>query len=272
MSWLMAAASPTVSIVAEPMFNIGPLHVNNSMILGVLGTGLTVWLLFYAARRIRAKRYGRLSVAVLWVFQYLMETVEQVMGDRKLARKVAPLAITIFFVLLINNELDVLPVVGPITLHGVPLFRGLAADLNFTAAIAVITMVTAQVYGVRTHGFFGNLGRYVGNPFTQPMHVFEGFLELIAEFSRLIGLAMRLFGNIFGGEVLIVIMGFITSYASIVALPPFILLELFVGLVQAYVFFMLTAVFISLGTIRHSEADPAPEDLMHVEEFEEAHA
>src|SRR5262249_45380505 len=100
-------------------------------------------------------------------------------------------------------------------------------------------------------------------PFTQPMHVFEGFLELIAEFSRLIGLAMRLFGNIFGGEVLIVIMGFITSYAAPLALPPFILLELFVGLVQAYVFFMLTAVFISLGTIRHSEAAPAPEEMLH---------
>jgi F-type H+-transporting ATPase subunit a len=123
-------------------------------------------------------------------------------------------------------------------------------------------MITAQVYAVRTHGFFGNIGRYVGNPITQPMHVFEGGLELLAEFSRLIGLAMRLFGNIFGGEVLIVIIGYITVYASPLALPPFILLELFVGIIQAYVFFILTAVFISLGTIRHDESNPAPEELM----------
>src|SRR6185369_4182890 len=217
-----ATAGPSVSIVAERMFDIGQFHVTNSILLGALGTSLVFWLMFYTRSRVKARKYNRLSIAVLWMYEYLLETVEQVMGDRALARKVAPLAITIFFVLVINNELDVLPIVGPITFHGLPLFRGLAADLNFTAAIAVITMVTAQIYGIRTHGFFGNLGRYFGNPFTQPMHVFEGALELIAEFSRLIGLAMRLFGNIFGGEVLIVIMGFITAYLSPLALPPFI--------------------------------------------------
>jgi F-type H+-transporting ATPase subunit a len=266
MTLFLGAASPSVSIVAERIFNVGPVHVTNSMILGVLGTALTLCLLVYAALRIKSRRYNRLSVAVLWVYEYLMDTVEQVMGSRELARRVAPLAITLFFVLVVNNELDILPIVGPVTWNGVPLFRGLAADLNFTAAIAVITMVMAQIYGIRTHGFFGNLGRYFGNPFTAPMHVFEGALELLAEFSRLIGLAMRLFGNIFGGEVLIVIMGFITVYASPLALPPFMLLELFVGLVQAYVFFMLTAVFVSLGTISHSEANPDPEDLMKVEQ------
>jgi F-type H+-transporting ATPase subunit a len=260
---MFIAEAPPVSIVAEKLFNIGPLAVTNSMVLGVLGTALTFWILLYTRNRIQTRRYNRFSVAVLWLYEYLQETVEQVMGSRELARKVGPLAITLFFVLVVNNELDVLPIVGTVTYHGVPLFRGLAADLNFTAAIAVITMVTAQIYGVKTHGFFGNLGRYVGNPFTQPMHVFEGFLELIAEFSRLIGLAMRLFGNIFGGEVLIAIMGYITSYFSVVSLPPFIILELFVGLVQAYVFFMLTAVFISLGTIRHSEHDPNPEDIIN---------
>lgn len=260
---LFGASSPSVSIVAENLFNIGPIRVNNSMVLGTIGTALTIWLLVYTRNRIASRRYNRLSIAVLWIYEYLQETIEQVMGGRELARKIAPLAISLFFILIINNELDILPIVGPITWGGVPAFRGLAADLNFTAAIAVITMVTAQIWGVRTHGFFGNLGRYFGNPFTRPMHVFEGALELIAEFSRLIGLAMRLFGNIFGGEVLIVIMGFITLYLSPLALPPFMLLELFVGLVQAYVFFMLTAVFISLGTVRHSEAEPAPEDLLH---------
>ena len=263
MMTLFAATSPSVSIVAEKLFQIGPINVSNSMVLGVLGTAITFWLLIYTAKRVKTRRYNRLSIAVLWMYEYLQDTVEEVMGSRELAVKVAPLAITIFFVLIVNNELDILPIVGPITSNGVPVFRGLAADLNFTAAIAVITMITAQIYGVKTHGFFGNLGRYFGNPFTQPMHAFEGALELLAEFSRLIALAMRLYGNIFGGEVLIVIMGFITVYLSPLALPPFMLLELFVGLVQAYVFFMLTAVFISLGTIRHSEANPAPEDLIH---------
>src|SRR5204863_528124 len=144
-----------------------------------------------------------------------------VMGSHERAKKLAPLAITIFLFVLINNWFELLPFVGPLTWHGQPLFRGLAADLNFTMALAIITMVTAQIWAVKNLGFFGNLGRYFGNPFKDPMHVFEGFLELVAEFSRLIALAMRLFGNIFGGEVLLVVMAFITGLLAPLSLPPF---------------------------------------------------
>jgi F-type H+-transporting ATPase subunit a len=257
MMMLAEGAGPHVSIVAEHLFNVGPISVTNSMLLGVIGSAVTFWLLIYTALRIKAKRYNRLSVAVFWLYDYLLSTVTEVIGDKKLARKLAPLPIGMFFFIVINNWFELLPVVGTMTYHGEPLFRGLAADLNFTAALAVITMVTAQIWGIRHHGFFGNLGRYFRNPFTNPVGAFEGFLELVAEFSRLIALALRLFGNIFGGEVLIAVMGFITVYLSPLTLPPFMLLELFIGLVQAYVFFMLTCVFVSLGLIdHHPKASP----------------
>jgi F-type H+-transporting ATPase subunit a len=255
----LATAQPQVSIVAEHIFNIGPISVTNSMLLGVIGSALTFWLLIYTVRRVKSRRYNRLSIAVLWAYEYLLDTAEEVMGSRKLALKLAPLAIAMFFFILINNEIDILPFVGPLTYHGVPLFRGLAADLNFTAALAVITMVTAQIWAIRYHGFFGNLGRYFVNPFKNPIGTFEGFLELLAEFSRLIALALRLFGNIFGGEVLLVVMGFITVWASPLTLPPFMLLELFIGLIQAYVFFMLTCVFVSLGTMSHHAPASSPD-------------
>ncbi len=250
-----AAEGPHVSLVAEHMFNIGPLRINNSMLLGVLGTAIVLWLFFYTKAKIEAGKHTRLSIAILWLFDILLGTAEEVLGSREKARKLAPLAITLFFVIIFNNWLGLFPFVGPVTYHGEPLFRGLASDLNFTAALAVITMVTAQIWAIRTHGFFGNLGRYFANPFTEPMKVFEGFLEIIAEFSRLISLAMRLFGNIFGGEVLLVVMGFITAWAAPLALPPFMLLEIFVGAIQAYVFFMLTVVFVSLGTASHHEEE-----------------
>ncbi len=200
--WLAEATGPHVSLVAESIFKIGPLEIRNSMILGLLGTALLLWLFMHTVRRVEQGRHNRLSIAVFWLFEMMLNTTEEVMGSRQAARRIAPLALTIFFFVLVNNWLGLLPFVGPVTWHGEPLFRGLASDLSFTAALAVITMVTAQIWAIRTHGFFGNIGRYVGNPFTNPMHVFEGFLELIAEFSRLISLAMRLFGNVFGGEVL----------------------------------------------------------------------
>jgi F-type H+-transporting ATPase subunit a len=247
--------SPNVSLVAEPIFHLGPVTITNSMVLGTLGVLLLFWLFIYTALRIRERRYNRLSVAMLWGFETLLTTTEEILGDRKLARKLAPLAITMFFVIIINNWMSILPILGPVTWHGQPLFRGLAADLNFTVALAIITMVTAQVWAIRKHGFLGNLHRYFVNPFKDPMHAFEGFLEIIAEFSRLIALSMRLFGNIFGGEVLLLVIGFINSWAAPLALPVFMLLELFVGAIQAYVFFMLTVVFVSLGATSSEDGD-----------------
>jgi F-type H+-transporting ATPase subunit a len=260
MIWLAATAGPHVSIVAEHLFNIGPISVTNSMLLGAIGSCVTFWLLLYTVSRVKHRRYNRLSIAVLWMYEYLFNTLTEVLGERKKALKLAPLAITMFFFILINNWFELLPFVGPLTYHGNPLFRGLAADLNFTAALAVITMVTAQIWGIQHAGFFGNLGRYFRNPIKSPVGFFEGFLELVAEFSRLIALALRLFGNIFGGEVLIAVMGFITVWASPVTLPPFMLLEIFIGLVQAYVFFMLTGVFVSLGLLDHHSPSPASPD------------
>jgi len=251
---MLAAMSPHVSVGADTLVKIGPLGFTNSMLYGLLGSGLCWWILLYAKKRVQERRYSRLALAVLWAYEYLLDTMIEVLGDRKLALKLSPFAITMFFFIVVNNWIEILPVLGPITWHGVPLFRGLAADLNFTFALAVVTFVTAQVWAIQHLGFFGNLGRYFRNPFKDVLGAFEGFLELIAEFSRFIALSMRLFGNIFGGEVLLAVMGFITSYATPITLPPFMLFELFIGLVQAYIFFMLTTVFVSLGLGGHAPA------------------
>jgi F-type H+-transporting ATPase subunit a len=257
--FLAVESGPKVSIVAEHLFNVGPLSVTNSMLYGSIGTLVLLGLLWRTVRHVKARNYDYFTLMMLWVYETLLNTVEEVMGDREAARKLAPLAITMFFVITINNWMGLLPFVGPLTYNGEPLFRGLASDLNFTAGLAVITMVTAQVWAVKAHGFFGNLGRYFVNPFKDGMGFFVGFLEIVSEFSRLIALAMRLFGNVFGGEVLLLVMGFITMFAAPIALPPFMLLELFVGAIQAYVFFMLTVVFTSLAMMSHHEPSPSSE-------------
>ena len=254
---MFAAASPAVSLVAEPLVNVGPFLFTNSTLLGVFGTTTLLFVLFYAKSRIKSGRHNRFSIAILWAFESLFKTTEEVLGDREQAKKLAPLAVTMFFFILINNWFGLLPFVGPVTYHGHPLFRGLAADLNVTLALAIITMVTAQIWAARTLGIRGNLGRYFVNPFKNFMGFFTGILEIVAELSRLIALSMRLFGNVFGGEVLLGVIAFITLYFSPVALPVFMLLELFVGAIQAYVFFMLTVVFVSLGTMHHGDTHDA---------------
>lgn len=241
------AAGPHISIAAEKLFSLGPIVITNATLLGTVGGLLLLWIMWATVKAHKRGSRSRFMHAVIWLFENLYDTTVEVIGDKKIARKVLPLAITIMFFFMINNWLGLLPIVGSITYNNVPLLRGLAADLNATLAIAIISMVTAQLWAIKRRGFFGNAGRYFVSPFKDPLHTFIGILEFIAEFSRTAALSLRIFGNVFGGEVLLVVIAYLTSYAAPLALPIFYVLELFVGAVQAYVFFMLTIAFISLG-------------------------
>ena len=118
--------------------------------------------------------------------------------------------------------------------------------------------MTVQIYAVKYLGVFGNVGRYIRNPLKDPMGAFEGALEIIGEFSRGLALALRLFGNAFAGEILLVVIGLLASYAATVVLPFFMIFELFIGFIQAYVFFVLVLIFTSLAVTHGSEHGEAP--------------
>ncbi len=241
------AAGPHISIAPETLFHVGPLAITNSQLLGAIGAAILLWIMFFTVRAVKRGSRNRFMHAVMMLFENLYDTTVEVIGDRKIALKVLPLAVTLMLFFMINNWLGLLPVVGSVTWHGHELFRGVAADLNTTLALAIISIVTAQAWAIKRRGFFGNAKRYFGNPFKDPLHAAIGLLEFIAEFSRTAALSLRIFGNVFGGEVLLGVIAYLTSFAAPVALPVFYGLELFVGAVQAYVFFMLTIAFVSLG-------------------------
>lgn len=250
-----ASSGPHINIKADTLFEIGSLPVTNSILLGIVGYSIVIWALYSTASAVRRGKQTLVTRMVMMIYEMLLGTVEQVLGDKKIARQIAPLSITLFFIIIVNYWLGILPFVGPLTYEGKPLFRGLVADMNVTFAMAIISMVVVQLYAMRTHGFFGNLGRYLRNPIKDPAGAFEGILELIAEFSRLLALSLRLFGNVFAGEVLLVVVGYMTQYLAGVALLPFMIFELFIGSIQAYVFFMLTTLFIGLGMVGHDNHD-----------------
>jgi F-type H+-transporting ATPase subunit a len=253
-----AASELHISIAAEPLFYLFGFPVTNSLLTGVVGSLLTVAILSYVAWAVKTGRYNRFVGLVQWVFEGLLNQIKDIIPDRKLARKITPLAATIFFVVLINYWFSILPGVDSIRVDGVPVLRSLTADLNFTLALAVITIVTVQIYAFRYLGVYGNANRYFRNPFKDPVGAFEGILELIGEFSRGVALSLRLFGNAFAGEVLLVVIAFLTSYFAAVTLPVFMIFELFIGFIQAYVFFVLTLIFTALAVSHHG-----PEKVTH---------
>ncbi len=249
-----ASTAPHISVKAEELFSVAGVPITNSQLLGFIGLVILVWVLFRTRRVVMGKKQPNfMTRLVLWTFEGLYGTVKQVIPDETWARRVAPVAITIFFFVIAQYWLGILPIVGPFTINGIPMFRAFVADLNTTFALAIVTIVTAQIYAFKYMGFKGNMGRYFYNPLKDPIMAFVGILELVAEFSRLLGLSFRLFGNVLAGEVLLIMIAYLTQYLSPIALQPFYIFELFIGGIQAYIFFMLTVVFISLGLSHHGD-------------------
>lgn len=259
----LAAFDLHISLGAQTVFTVFGFPVTNAFITGAISLVIFVSMFMYVSRMVRRGRYNRFIGLVQWAFEGMLGQVDSVITDKKLARKIAPFSLTIFFYVLVSYWMSIIPGLESITVNHVPLIRSIAADLNFTLAIMLITMVMVQVYAIRRHGVLRNLGRYFRNPLKDPIGAFEGFLELIGEVSRGLALALRLFGNCFAGEVLLIIIALLTSFLSVAILPVFMAFELFIGLVQAYVFFILSLIFTSLAVDHGDHAAEPQSDHSH---------
>ncbi len=240
-----------ISIAAESIFHIFGFPVTNSLFAAWLVMGFLVAFSLAATRKIADVPRG-IQNLLESVMEALLKLIDSVTNDRKQSLQFFPLIATIFLFVLIGNWLGLLPGVGSIGFEEVhegkkilvPFLRSPAADLNFTLALAIISVVIVQVVGIASIGFFKYASKFIN--FSSPLNFFVGVLELISEVAKLISFSFRLFGNIFAGEVLLAVMFFLVPYL----IPlPFLMLEVFVGLVQALVFSMLTLVFLKMATM-----------------------
>ncbi len=245
------------SLSAEPIFIVAGLTINNSMILGVIGAVVILGIMLAAARRITVKPGGTFASLIELAIEFIVDTTANIMHDRKKAIKFAPMILSIFLFILLNNWIGLLPGVGSIKFGEAPLLRAFTADLNGTLALAVFTVVLIQIYAIRELGIVAHLKHYFSDQPWNPINLFVGVLEIIGEFTKMLSLSLRLFGNVFAGEVLLSVISSISGYATPVTALPFYLMELFVGFIQAFVFTMLAIVFLSVAT--HHEAD-SPDD------------
>jgi F-type H+-transporting ATPase subunit a len=249
------ASGIQISVGSEELFRVAGFPVTNSLLTGLVSMIVLLGLFTYVVSMLKAGRYNRFVGLTQWAFEGMLGQINDIIPDKKIARMVTPLALTIFFYMMISYWMSVLPGLDSVTYNHVPVLRSIAADLNFTFAVSIIVLLTVQFHALRTHGPIGNLGRYFRNPLKDPIGAFEGLLEFIGEFSRYAALAVRMFGNCFAGEILLVIIAVLTSYFSILALPLFMVFELFIGFVQAYVFFVLTVIFTGLAVESHGSHD-----------------
>jgi F-type H+-transporting ATPase subunit a len=299
----VAPILPHIQVPAEEVTNLfGDFYLTNTLIATLIGD-LILLLLAFAVYR-ASKRGNDVLTGVAGVVEVMMEAiynlVESTAGKR--ARKIFPWVATIILVVLVANWLELLPGVDSIGLlhevhegeegypimevlpgvttiveegageesHGhlygiIPFVRVASTDLNFTAALAVISVVMTQVIGFQAlgPGYFKKFFNFSGvvkmwvqervGPFDVIMpllDVFVGILELVAEFAKILSFSFRLFGNIFAGSVLLFVIG---SLVPIFVQSGVALFEMFVGVIQALVFGMLTMVFMTMATHGHDD-------------------
>jgi F-type H+-transporting ATPase subunit a len=238
-----AAAAQTPSPPSDVIFPIatlpfiGQIAVTNTILTAWVVIILLVLFAFFSTRNLQLLPGGVQNfwelIIELWVGQ-----TERMMGPRR-GRRFLPLIATAFLFIVFSNWFGVLPIVGPITITNyehepIPLLRSANSDLNLTAAMAVLMILLAEVFEFRSLG----VGQYLkGLLIPNPLR----WLEIL---TRPLSLSMRLFGNIFAGEVLIGTMLVVLPFILFV----FMALELFVGLIQALIFAMLSLVFLTIAT------------------------
>jgi F-type H+-transporting ATPase subunit a len=273
--------------IVENFLGLGPLYLVNTLPTLAVTLVLLVVVAYFTNRSLKRsaetdlvpRGIGNVMEAILEVLYNLTEGS----AGAKWAKAIFPWFATILIYVLFANLLKLVPgfesigVLHPHAgghageLHGwqlynaelsheyvlAPFFRGISVDLNFTAALALIAVVMIQVIGFRAQGAgylskFFNTRRMFKVPFFGAMDFLVGLLELISELSKILSFAFRLFGNMFAGIVLVAIVAGLLGRFSI--LPAMVMMfELFVGVIQAFVFGMLTMVFMAQATQGHGE-------------------
>jgi F-type H+-transporting ATPase subunit a len=249
------------TLASDLLMQVGPLEIRNTMLMAWVGMALlTVLALLVASTKYR-RVPGRFQAAAELIIEGVFGLADSVLQDKKLTRRVFPVVATFFLYILVSNWLGILPGVGSITVEhagrAVPLFRSLAADVNTTLAFSLISVIMTQAIGIATIGILPYARKYIVMPWEKPYVIgtFVGILEFIGEFARLVSFSFRLFGNIFAGEVLLVVIFYLSPYIVPI---PFLGMELFVGVVQALVFTMLTLVFLKMAVTAHGDHGDAP--------------
>jgi F-type H+-transporting ATPase subunit a len=238
------------------------LMITNSFFTMLIVMGLLLLVGTLIARRATLVP-GHIQAIFEVMADFMLRIVESAAGPRS-ARRIFPLVGSLFIFILFANYSGLLPGVGTIWMdpenvgEHIPILRPPSADLNMTIAMALVTFTVVQIAGIGAHGVVGRIKHLAQGPLWLAWLLF--LIELISEFSRIISLSFRLFGNVFAGEVLLGVMYTIANIVKIsvigLLIPVvFLYLEVLFGFIQALVFALLTMIYIVLATAHHGDEE-----------------
>ena len=274
--WL-SVPQPHPELPAEVIFYLLGFPITNSIITAWLSIIILVGIFYAATRRVKLVP-TRLQIMLESALGWLLNLCQEVAGEQN-GRRFFPVVATIFLFVITNAWLSLLPGFGSILITNaegetVHLLRGANTDINLPLALALISFIFVEYWGIRSLGgrrylrkfvnvgqFFRSMGQLVrgrlraglSGMFNGVIDIFVGMLEALSELVRIISFTFRLFGNMTAGEILLLIVAFLVPWVLVL---PFYGLELLVGFVQALIFSGLTLVFATIA-VTHHEAETA---------------
>jgi F-type H+-transporting ATPase subunit a len=241
-----------ISVAPEEIANIGGFGITNSLFTSFIVMAILIALAIWAGSKSKDEIKSKIPALIEWMIEGFYNFFAGIAGNK--VDRLFPILFTFFLFIIMGNWIGLIPGVGSIGVweldHGkevfIPILRGPNADLNTTFALALISVSFTQYLSIEALGLKGYLTKFFN--IRNPIDFFVGILEAISEVSKILSFSFRLFGNIFAGEVLLVVMTFLVPLFIPI---PFLALEVFVGFIQALVFTMLSLIFIVLATEKH---------------------
>lgn len=255
-----------ITIPARVIFNIGPLPITDAILGAALTAAIIFGCLFLASRKFSIIP-TKAQVMLEMLTEYVMEQLESAFHSRERAEKFFPFFMTMLIFLLIANQLVLVPFIFNITYGSGELLRLPTSDFSQPIALALVIFFISHVMALKISPL-NHIGNFiVVKPLLKartPMQFFQalveffvGFLNIIGEFAKIVSLSARLFGNIFAGEVMVGVVIGLAAWTQFIVPVPFIVLSQFAGLVQAFVFYLLSMQFIALAI---DDATPSTEE------------
>lgn len=231
-----------VALKADTLWYVGDYPVTNSLLTSSVGSIVLVFLVLVLSVRLKTIPGKMQSVFELLVekgYDFTLQTLE---GNHTLARRTFPLIASLFVFILFFNLIKFIPGFESLKYNGLHFFKPIHADLNMTLALAITAFIFVQVMGIFVLGVFKYASKFVNikKPLTIPL----GVIELISEAAKLVSLSFRLFGNILVGSILLLL---VAHTMHVVAPVPVMLFEVFVACLQAFIFALLTLIYVKLA-------------------------
>lgn len=250
-----ATDGPAIHVAPGGVFEIGGFTITNSILYGWICTAVIIALFIWVARQVTIKPKSGIVQFIEAGTDFITNLVVNTFDDKTKGRKYVPYFVTLFFFILISNWLGLLPGVGEaFSVGDTPLLRAFTADLNGTLAAGIVTMAFVYTASIRESGGFIKYIRhfFIGSPLN-PLYLVIGILEMFTDLTRVLSLSLRLFLNVTIGEIVIAVFTYLGSVAAPIAALPFTLIELFVGALQAYIFTILSLMYLAIAVNHASD-------------------